>query len=123
MSEISELVAGIDKIRLRQSRAIARAVDAQRAGLVEGGEDAGYAFAVAVVAAAADRTPQEIEELSGSVLELGAAVTRIMALAGFSAVGEAMPPLEPASLPSGGSGKSGAPSPPAAASPRTRSAA
>jgi hypothetical protein len=129
MSELAELVAGIDKIRLRQSRAIARVIDRQRAA-VEAGEameDAGYDFAVAIVAAASDRSIAEVEELAGSILELGAAVTRLMALAGFSAAGEASPVAgaDPQLLGSGprmGSGASGAPSPPASATPRAKSA-
>jgi hypothetical protein len=138
MSELSEFLAGIDKIRLRQSRAIARIVDRQRAIVEEGSaepEDLGYAFALALVAAATDRAPKEIEEMEGSILELGPALPRIMALAGF-AMGEAGPPDRLVAVrgaagaipgsspgtPSAGSGASGAPSPPAAATRRPRSA-
>jgi hypothetical protein len=125
MSELAELLAGVDRIRLRQSRAIARVIDEQRARLAEGGDEAGYDFAVAVVAAAADRTPAEIEEMAGSVLELGAAVRRIMAMAGF-ALGEDRPPGQArgtASPPNAASGASGASSPPAAATRPRKSAA
>ena len=128
MSELSELLAGIDRIRLRQSRAIARIVDRHRGGLAEStarGEDAGYDFAVAVVAAAADRPVEEIEEMAGSILELGPAVARIMALAGVAPAGDAQPP-DPVrglgSLPSADSGASTAPSRPAAATRRNKSA-
>ncbi len=130
MSEIAALLAGIDGIKLRQSRAIARVLDRQRAAVEAGtaeAEDAGYDFAVAIVAAATDRSPAEIEELGGSILELGPAVARIMALAGFVGGGEAMPPgqspdqvrgrgpMTPGSspgTPTAGSGGSMPPSPP-----------
>ena len=115
--ELAALLAGIDGIKLRQSRAIARIIDRQRAAAEAGtaeAEDAGYDFAVAIVAAATDRAPAEIEELGGSILELGPAVSRIMSLAGFTVggapAGEAVPE---ASLPSAGSGGSTPPSPPA----------
>ena len=124
MSELSALLAGIDGIKLRQSRAIARAIDRQRASAEAGpstgsgseADDTGYDFAVAIVAAAADRSPAEIEELGGSILELGPAVTRIMALAGFVTAGEALPAASPpilGSSPRTGSGGSTPPSPPA----------
>jgi hypothetical protein len=129
VSELAELVAGIDKIRLRQSRAIARVIDRQRATIEAGEaiEDAGYDFAVAIVAAASDRSVAEIEELAGSILELGAAVTRLIKMAGFSAAGEAEPvagadPKILGQRPRTGSGASGAPSPPASATPPTKSA-
>jgi len=121
VSELGELLAGIDKIRLRQSRAIARAVDRQRAALAQAempADETGYDFAVAVVAAATDRSPAEIEEMVGSILELGAAVQRIMALAGF-VMGEAPPAASP---PSASSSDSGAPSLPAVDIPPPRSA-
>ena len=121
MSELGELLAGIDKIRLRQSRAIARAVDRQRAALAQAempADETGYDFAVAVVAAATDRSPAEIEEMVGSILELGAAVQRIMALAGF-VMGEAPPAASP---PSASSSDSGASSLPAVDIPPPRSA-
>ena len=121
MSELSALLAGIDGIKLRQSRAIARAIDRQRAAAEAGSaeaDDTGYDFAVAIVAAAADRSPAEIEELGGSILELGPAVARIMALAGFvtgggSPAGKASPAAIPGSSPRTGSGGSTPPSPPA----------
>jgi hypothetical protein len=127
VSELAELLSGIDKIRLRQSRAIARVIDRQRA-TVEAGEpmeDAGYDFAVAIIAAASDRSIAEVEEMGGSILELGAAVARLMGLAGFSA-GEASPVagadpqiLVPSRM---GSGASMVPSPPASATRPRKSA-
>jgi hypothetical protein len=139
MSELSELLAGIDGIKLRQSRAIARIVDRQRAAPAFAGagseagpfektsgaeaEDTGYDFAVAIVAAATDRSPAEIEELGGSILELGPAVARIMSLAGFSSAGEGGPAAIPGSSPGmgggprTGSGGSMPPSPPATDTP------
>jgi hypothetical protein len=123
VSELGDFLAGIDKIRLRQSRAIARLVDRQRAAIEAGtaqADEAGYEFAVAIVAAATDRMPAEIEEMEGSLIELGPALPRIMALAGFAS-GEAGPAA--GAGPSGtGSGASMAPSPPAAATRRRKSA-
>jgi hypothetical protein len=127
VSELGEILAGIDSIKLRQSRAIARIVDRRRASL--GADptdepedpDAGYDFAVAVIAAATDRSAAEIEELGGSILELGPAVSRIMALAGFAiaSLGETVPPDrgpgQAAAGPRTGSGGSMPPSPPAMA--------
>jgi hypothetical protein len=128
MGELAELLAGIDRIRLRQSRAIARIVDARSAALKAHPEveDDGYDFAVSIVAAAVDRPVEEIEELAGSILELGPAVTRIMGLAGFAiapggaeaGLGEA----PPAAGPRTGSGGSMPPSPPAMATRPRRSA-
>jgi hypothetical protein len=123
MSELGELLAGIDKIRLRQSRAIAQAIDRQARLAAENGgspaADGGYEFAVAVVAAVTGRPAAEIEEMDGSILELGPAVRRIMEMAGF-AVGEAGPPER--GRPRTASGTSMAPSPPAAATRPQKSA-
>jgi hypothetical protein len=118
VSELSELLAGIDKIRLRQSRAIAQVVDAQRARLDDGEPVTdGYDFAVAVLAAATDRSAGDIEEMGGSIIELGVAVARIMELAGFRQ-GE----KEPVADPRTDLGASTAPLPPAAVIPRRKSA-
>jgi hypothetical protein len=112
MSELSDLIAGIDKIRLRQSREIGHIID-RRAGNV--GDD-GYEFAVEIAAAVLDCAPADIEEMSGSLGDLRDGMTRILALAGFRP-GEAQPVASPLS---GDSGASGVPSPPAAATRRKR---
>jgi hypothetical protein len=130
VSELSELLAGIDSIKLRQSRAIARVIDRQRAAAEAGAaaaEDTGYDFAIAVVAAATDREAAEIEEMAGSILELGPAITRIMRLAGFASgdapPGEEKAPGPPPGLePRTGSGISMPPLPPAMATRLDRSA-
>jgi hypothetical protein len=126
MSELSELFAAVDKVRLRQSRAIARLVDRRAAALRARtepvdpivAEDEGYDFAVALLAAYLDCTPTEVEEMGGSIVELGELVPRAMTSAGF-APGEAMPVASPRNA---ASSASTAPLPPAAATRPRKSA-
>ncbi len=105
MSKLSDLLLGVESIKVRQSRAIARAADQQRAALAAGevsADDIGYTFAIAVLAAATDRPAAEIEEMEGSIVDLGPAVKQVMAMAGF-ALGEATPAASPSSADSSGS--------------------